>query len=170
MKRRTATVAAALLPAVAGCSKAPEYALPSSLCNVPVEPSVLGAVLLPGEKLEQSTALSRPDAPHCLVQVDKESILSVQGEVLPADQDPTVRREWQIPGATKIEAGDDARVSDINVVAVAACTYQGGARKFVVQAERFYPKRDDTAKRREALTNFMKAYFPAAQKAAGCTA
>ncbi|MDJ0380148.1 hypothetical protein [Streptomyces sp. G-G2] len=134
-----------------------------------MDPAVLEPLLLPGKKLEQSTALSRPGAPHCSVDVDKEGVLSVQGEVIPADQDPAVRREWQVSGATKIEAGDDARVSDINVVAVAACTYQGEARKFVVQAERFYPKRDDAAKRREALTHFMKLYFPAAKKAAGCT-
>ncbi|MER7466825.1 hypothetical protein [Streptomyces sp. NPDC097981] len=164
-----AVAATAVLLAVAGCSETSQYAMPSDVCGVPVAPAVLEPLLLPGEKVEQSTALSRPGAPHCYVDVDKEGILSVQGEVIAADQDPAVRREWQVSGATKIAVGDDARVSDINVVAVAACTYQGEARKFVVQAERFYPKRDDATKRRQALTDFMKAYYPAAQKAVGCT-
>ncbi|MEU3776019.1 hypothetical protein AB0F11_22930 [Streptomyces sp. NPDC032472] len=164
-----AVATAAALLSVAGCSNPSKYAMPHDVCGVPVKAAVLEPLLLPGEKLEQSTALSRPDAPHCFVQVDQESILSVQGEVIPADQDPSVRREWQIPHATKIDVGDDARVSDINVVAVASCTYQGGNRKFVVQAERFYPERDDATKRREALTHFMEAYFPAAEKAVGCT-
>ncbi|WP_420078908.1 hypothetical protein ACN6AT_06855 [Streptomyces sp. JL4002] len=161
-------VAAALL-AAAGCSKAPQYAVPGDVCGVAVDPAVLEPLLLPGEKLEQSTVLSRPGAPHCFVQVDEESVLGVQGEVIPADQDPSVRREWQIPDAARIEVGDDARVSDINVVAVAARAQQGKADKFVVQVERFHPERDDARKRRAALADFMTVYFPAAKKAAGCT-
>ncbi|MBT1182709.1 hypothetical protein HET69_01475 [Streptomyces sp. CJ_13] len=162
------TVTAALL-AVAGCSNPSKYAMPGDVCGAPVPPSALEPLLLPGEKLEQSTALSRPGAAHCFVQVDKETVLSVQGEVIPAGTDPSVRREWQVHGATKIDVGDAALVSDINVVAVAPCVYEGANRRFVVQVERFYPNRDDAAKRREALTHFMTAYFPAAKKAAGCT-
>ncbi|MFF5488811.1 hypothetical protein ACWGCK_25430 [Streptomyces virginiae] len=60
-------------------------------------------------------------------------------------------------------------MSDINVVAVAACAHQGKADKFVVQVERFHPERDDARKRRAALADFMTVYFPAAKKAAGCT-
>ncbi|MEU8433235.1 hypothetical protein AB0F18_09990 [Streptomyces sp. NPDC029216] len=61
-------------------------------------------------------------------------------------------------------------MSDVNAVSVAACTYQGASRKFVVEAERFYPQRDDAKGRRDSLTRFIAAYLPAALKAAGCTA
>ncbi|MFH9728654.1 hypothetical protein ACH4M4_37805 [Streptomyces sp. NPDC017254] len=36
-------------------------------------------------------------------------------------------------------------------------------------AERFYPKKDDVAERKEAMVRFMTSYFPAAQKAVDCT-
>ncbi|MFJ8207773.1 hypothetical protein [Streptomyces sp. NPDC096033] len=100
--------------------------------------------------------------------MDKDRILAVQGEIIPDDQDPSVRRSWQVYGASKIDVGDHALVSDINAVSVAACTYHGASRKFVVEAERFYPQRDGAKGRREALTRFLTAYFPAALRAAGC--
>ncbi|MET9693413.1 hypothetical protein ABZY81_34060 [Streptomyces sp. NPDC006514] len=60
-------------------------------------------------------------------------------------------------------------MSDINVVAVAACTRQGEADRFVVQAERFHPRPDDAVKRLEVLAGFLAVYFPAAKKSAGRT-
>ncbi|MFB6559128.1 hypothetical protein ACFCYH_09585 [Streptomyces sp. NPDC056400] len=60
-------------------------------------------------------------------------------------------------------------MSDINVVAVAACTRQGEADRFVVQVGRFHPRRDDAEKRREVLAGFLTVYFPFAKKAAGLT-
>ncbi|MBT2454200.1 hypothetical protein [Streptomyces sp. ISL-86] len=157
----------AAVVAVAGCSASREYAVPAEVCGVPVEQAALEPLLPPGEKLEQSTHASRPGNPRCDLEVDKKSALRLTGDVISLNEDPIEIKNWQLDHPSKIVVGDDARVADATVLAVAACSYQGENRKFVAQA--FPPeKTSDVGARREAMTRFMAAYFPAAKKAVGC--
>ncbi|WP_327374790.1 hypothetical protein OG393_12885 [Streptomyces sp. NBC_01216] len=160
------TIAVIVALAGAGCTeKKEEYATPSKLCGVPVDPAVLRPVLLPGEKLTTSTAYSNPTTQRCSVAVDGERVLSLESS---ADEKYEALWDYQIAGGTPVDIGDEGRANDTAVGAHGRCVLKGEERDFYALAMRFYPKKDDAAARREALIRFMAAYLPAARKAAGC--
>ncbi|WP_329097348.1 hypothetical protein [Streptomyces sp. NBC_01439] len=174
MKRlRTAMMAAAgaaALISVTGCSEGREYALPDGICGVAVDSAFIAPLLPPGAKLEQSTYAARPHAPRCELTVDKNTVLTVKGDVTTADEDVMGGIGQRLASSgdpAQIDVGDAARVADSMAVAVARCTYEGKPSQFVVE---IYPpiKSSDVPERREALTRLMTVYFPAAQKAVGC--
>ncbi|WP_137992958.1 hypothetical protein [Streptomyces vilmorinianum] len=156
--------------AVAGCTEAKEeYATPSELCGVPIDPSVLGPVLLPGEKLTTSRANSDAQTRRCDVSVDGERILTLEGHLASPTENYRATWDWQMPQGAAVSIGDEARATDTIVGAARKCAVKGKKGVFVARAERFYPKKDDAAERKAALVRFMTSYFPAAQKAADCT-
>ncbi|MFF1508156.1 hypothetical protein [Streptomyces sp. NPDC058326] len=153
-----------------GCTKSAEqYAAPSELCGIPVDPAVLRPVLLPGEKLTTSPANSDAATRRCGVLVDGERVFALESRVAPANENYRATWDWQMPQATTVAIGDEGRATDTLVAAARKCAVKGEERVFLARAERFYPKKDDTAERKEALVRFMTAYFPTAQKTAGCT-
>ncbi|MGO4629867.1 hypothetical protein AB4225_02815 [Streptomyces sp. 2RAF24] len=163
----TALVVAGVL-AAAGCSKGADKAqpqIPTSLCGVTVDPDVLRPVLVPGDAVATSGANSR-----CGVQVDGKSILSLQSAPYPASKDYRATWDWQMPHGTPVSIGDEGRAVDTFVSAARKCKVGAENRIFVASVERFSTQGGDAAARKEALTRFTAAYFPAAQKAAGCTA
>ncbi|WP_328960529.1 hypothetical protein [Streptomyces virginiae] len=166
----TAAAGAAALISVTGCSESREYALPGDLCGVAVDSALTAPLLPPGAKLEQSTYAARPYAPRCELTVDKNTVLTVKGDVTTADEDVIggIGQRLESSGnPVQIDVGDVAHVADSMAVAVARCTYEGKPSQFVVE---IYPpiKASDVPARREALTRLMTVYFPAAQKAVGC--
>ncbi|MFI1939130.1 hypothetical protein ACH44C_18470 [Streptomyces purpureus] len=100
--------------------------------------------------------------------MDKKQVLTVKGDVIDVETDPMKVHAGLLVNSDRIGVGDDGRVGDATVIAVASCTYRGEARRFVAQV--FPPTAtEDVAKRRGEMARFMTAYFPAAKKAAGCT-
>ncbi|MFG2877809.1 hypothetical protein ACGFYU_22890 [Streptomyces sp. NPDC048337] len=167
MRRGTATVSVLLAGLVMACSAPAQYAVPDDVCGVAVDGSALAPLLPRGKKLDQTTANSNADTSRCRVRVDERGVLSVESYVTSVDNNPVETKAWELVHPAKIQVGDDARVGDAMAIAVATCTYRAEPRKFVVQAYPF-TLASDLPKRRDALTRFMEAYFPAAKKAAGC--
>ncbi|WP_406052284.1 hypothetical protein OG280_37485 [Streptomyces virginiae] len=135
-----------------------------------VDSALTAPLLPPGAKLEQSTHAARPHAPRCELTVDKNTVLTVKGDVTTPDEDVMGGIGQRLASSgdpAQIDVGDAARVADSMAVAVARCTYKGKPGQFVVE---IYPpiKASDVPARREALTRLMTVYFPAAQKAVGC--
>ncbi|MFI5763097.1 hypothetical protein [Streptomyces sp. NPDC051563] len=163
---------AALLMLSAGCTQSRGYALPGDMCGVAVDSALLEPLLPPGDQLDQSTYASRPHAPRCELTVDKKTVLTVKADVTTADEDVmggVIEQRLNSSGnPVRIDVGGDARVADSMAVAVERCVYEGKPSQFVVE---IYPPSEtsDVAGRRAALTRVMAAYFPAAQKAVGCT-
>ncbi|MFF3840434.1 hypothetical protein [Streptomyces sp. NPDC001930] len=154
----------------AGCTEATgEYATPAELCGVPVDPSVLEPVLLPGENLTTSPANSNAQTRRCDVSVDGKRILTLEGRLGSPTENYRATWDWQMPQGTAVSIGDEARSTDTVVAAARKCAVKGQKHAFVARAERFYPKKDDAAERKEAMVRFMTSYFPAAQQAAECT-
>ncbi|MFD8642757.1 hypothetical protein ACFV14_20950 [Streptomyces zaomyceticus] len=169
--RRHALLALSAVAALtlAGCTEAKgEYATPSELCGVPVDPSVLEPVLLPGERLTTSSAGANARTRRCDVSVDGERVLALEGRLGDPSEDYRATWDWQMPQGTEVNIGDEARSTDTLVGAARKCAVKGQEHVFVARAERFYPKKDDAAGRKEAMIRFMTSYFPAAQKAADC--
>ncbi|MEV4940576.1 hypothetical protein [Streptomyces zaomyceticus] len=170
--RRHALLALSAVAALtlAGCTEVKgEYATPSELCGVPVDPSVLEPVLLPGERLTTSSADANAQTRRCDVSVDGERVLALEGRLGAPSEDYRATWDWQMPQGTEVDIGDEARSTDTLVGAARKCAVKGQEHVFVARAERFYPKKDDAAERKEAMVRFMTSYFPAAQKAADCT-
>ncbi|MFE1380092.1 hypothetical protein ACFW6S_14245 [Streptomyces sp. NPDC058740] len=162
----TALVVAAALTA-AGCSKGADEGqarLPAALCGVAVDAEVLRPVLVPGEEVTASGANSR-----CSVLVDGKRILALEGTALPPGQNYRATWDGQMPHGTPVPIGDEGRAVDTYVGAARKCSVGSEKRVFVSHVERFSTQGGDAAARKEALVRFMTAYFPAAQKTAGCT-
>ncbi|MER7949768.1 hypothetical protein ABTY59_20505 [Streptomyces sp. NPDC096079] len=163
----TLVVAAALT--AAGCTeKEQQYATPSKLCGVPVDPAVLRPVLLPGQKLTASPASSYGETHVCRVAVDDKPVLTLESRPAPADENYRATWDWKMPRATTVNVGGEGRAIDVYVAAAQKCALKGEPRVFLASAERFHPEKDDASARKAALVRFMTAYFPAAQKASGC--
>lgn len=168
-----AVLAAVAVLAAAGCSKGadpkpPE--LPTALCGVSVDPELLKPLLVPGEEVAVSLAGAASGGAGCAVSVDGKRILALENTTGPATLDYRSTWKWQMANGTAVEIGDAGRATDTLVSAARACAVGSRKAVFVSRAERFSTAGGDAAARKEALTRFMAAYFPAAQKAAGCTA
>ncbi|MEU6980302.1 MULTISPECIES: hypothetical protein [unclassified Streptomyces] len=173
--RRGALTALAVVAALAaaGCAKGTEqkeYATPAALCGVTVDPAVLRPVLVPGKEVAVSLANAPSGGTGCAVSVDGKRVLALENTPGPASLDYRATWTWQMPHGTAVGIGDEGRATDTLVSAARRCTVGTEKAVFVSRAERFTSQGGDAAARKEALTRFMTAYFPAAQKAAGCTA
>ncbi|WP_344395201.1 hypothetical protein [Streptomyces vastus] len=103
--------------------------------------------------------------------MDNKLIVYISGDVVPEDTDPIKvqdRALVRLGSPATVDIGDDARVADNGAMAVAACTYEGDQRKFVVliQLEREIPEK--TSERRDALQSVLRSYFPKAMEKQGC--
>lgn len=168
----TALVTVAAL-AAAGCAKGTEqqaYETPTELCGITVDPAALRPVLVPGKEATTRVASASGGA-GCAVLVDGRNVLALENTTAPANEDYRATWNWQMPHGTPVRIGDEGRAADTLVSAARTCTVAGVKRTFVSRAERFSTQGGDAAARKEALTRFMAAYFPAAaRKAGGCTA
>ncbi|WP_330331403.1 hypothetical protein OHS33_17760 [Streptomyces sp. NBC_00536] len=166
--------AAALLVTLAGCGgQGRDYAVPDAACGVGVGSAVLAPLLPPGKALRAEPVDLGQGSAHCTLSVDAKPALSLKTDVTTEVTDlPKVIQEKvnRAGHPAKITAGPagEAWVADSLALATAKCTYQGAPHVFIAEAST-PAKTDDVKKRREALTAFMKAYLPAAQKAVGCT-
>ncbi|GAA2655962.1 hypothetical protein GCM10010307_69110 [Streptomyces vastus] len=168
---RAAIGAAVILLTATACTESRDYTVPDAACGVTVGADVLSPFLPRGENLTQRTYDAGPESPRCRLSVDNKLIVYISGDVVPEDTDPIKvqdRALVRLGSPATVDIGDDARVADNGAMAVAACTYEGDQRKFVVliQLEREIPEK--TSERRDALQSVLRSYFPKAMEKQGC--
>ncbi|MER8042151.1 hypothetical protein [Streptomyces sp. NPDC094032] len=171
----TVLVAVAALTA-AGCTEVtgqatgPKgYETPTALCDVAIDPVLLKPLLIPGEEVAVARANAASGGTGCAVSVDGRQVLALENTAGPPALDYRATWKWQMPHGTAVGIGDEGRGTDTLVSAARKCAVGGQKVVFVSRAERFSTQGGDAAARKEALTRFMAAYFPAAQKVAACT-
>ncbi|WP_181446637.1 hypothetical protein [Streptomyces sp. NTH33] len=161
-----------LLIGTAGCTDSHDLAVPDDVCGVTVGTDRLAPFLPSGDEVAQRSYDAGPESPRCRVSVDKKLVVHLSGDIVSTDTDPikvqgrALTRLGDPAPADNI--GDDARIADNGAMAVARCTYQGEQRKFValVQLQKEIPK--ERPERRDALEDFLRAYFPKAMEKLGC--
>ncbi|MFJ2892648.1 hypothetical protein ACIO53_42125 [Streptomyces sp. NPDC087305] len=163
-----------LVLATAGCtdSGSRAYSVPDEVCGVAVDSDLLSPFLPDGKKLTQRAYDAGQESPRCRLSVDGKLVVYLTGDVVPADTDPVKvqdRALVRLGNPASVDIGDSARVADNGALAVAKCTYKGQQRKFVtlVQLQKKVPAK--TSQRRDALSSFLKSYFPKAMAKQGCT-
>ncbi|WP_223283655.1 hypothetical protein [Streptomyces sp. FBKL.4005] len=169
----TGALACAVLFSSAGCSEGGrDYAVPHDLCGVPMDQGLVSPFLPDGKKITQRFYDHGAESPRCRISVARWLVLYISSDVITADTDPLkvnhglVRLGNPAPAAI----GDAARVADRGAMAVADCT-RGGARKRVVTLIDLaleHPEPEDTSRRRTALTQLLRAYFPKAMADLHC--
>ncbi|MFJ5260465.1 hypothetical protein ACIQAC_08300 [Streptomyces sp. NPDC088387] len=175
----TAVAAAVLAVTASGCGDSGDsgdYAVPGTVCDVPVDPDALSPLLPDGGKLTDSRTDKGRGSVSCRVSVDDSLVLYLAGDVTDPGTDAVSLEDRglvRLGDPALVEgAGDTAAVADGGAKAMARCTAGGEPREFVglVQLEGEDPVPTGTDERRDALAAFLKSWFPAAAEAQGCPA
>lgn len=173
MRRSVGLVALALvLPiGLAGCGgeEKKEYAVPTSLCGVPVDPQLLDPLLPPGKKISQREGHYAKGVPRqgCSVKIDGDVWLHLYGE-------------WREAGFTALDAAADHVVGGggfrTTTNGEIASWYRGAATAFPCRNGEWKAystvaesvERDDRDANEEALQKFIGSYSKALAKELPC--
>ncbi|MFD7167731.1 MULTISPECIES: hypothetical protein [Streptomyces] len=169
---RAAIAAAALALPLTACGGSRDYAVPKQVCGVPLDSGLLSPLLSSGERLSQDKYDTGRESPRCRLDVDKQTVVYLKGDVIDTKTDPIeVNNQLlqRLGNPTPVAVGEGGRVADSGAIAFANCTYQGKPQRFVAYVELSKPVPEKTSERRDALVAFLRAYLPAAMKAQGCT-
>ncbi|WP_032766781.1 hypothetical protein [Streptomyces sp. CNS654] len=165
-----ATLSAALLIGITGCG-GPESFTVSDLCGRKVDPALVAPFLPGGGTLKVDDGISAPEQPRCQVYVDDDLRLYVRGNIDKADFDilkateRSMRRLGNPAPARGI--GDGATIADRGAMAVQACTYKGEESQYILEID-WVDTPKNTAERREALEELLRAHLPVIMEAEGC--
>ena len=145
--------------------------MPKTLCGTEVETDLLKPLLPDGEKLRVRDGTRNRTTRSCNLLVDDADVFYVRGDVVPPGTDPIKVKDHSLHRSgspRRVDIGDDTRIADDFGLATVSCPdkAKGSTLAVGVDLETDTPK--DTAERRKALENFLRAYLPRQAEAQGC--
>ncbi|MEW2069597.1 hypothetical protein [Streptomyces sp. NPDC007346] len=171
--RRGLSLMAGLVVLLAGCAGGAEreYAVPKTVCGVPVEESAVSPLLPPGPDLiEHKDSLSK-ERGHCSITVNHDGVISVTFSRVDRDYDPmdesqsykfrNRQRVTELPFPGRGAIGDDT------IMITAKCG-GGGPAYLIIDVLVRKGIEADAAPKRAEFRKFAEEYTAGAKKIIGC--
>ncbi|MGW1204926.1 hypothetical protein [Streptomyces cyaneofuscatus] len=157
-----------------GCGSSREYAIPESVCGVPVGEKELSALLPDGEKLEVTdTSIVTKSGSNCDVSVDDFPAVSLTVEQVDKFYDPMSKHEsFRFTNRKKMAPlpfDGSGATGDRNIMISTSCGLPEADHLVVLLIARDKSGKDVT-EHRSGMEAFMVDFVPKVKKAMACSA